>query len=136
MIFSISLSLRSKHFDCFKTIHHITIVPNLQEEIQLEPNSEFQRSSSSHLLLLKLGLITPIDFRKSSYLSGLTCINITHPFIKHTLICERSFKRGLDYGFDTLFAWMVRISAPSSRIGIIAASSHNACRSLPEYPVT
>lgn len=26
------------------------------------------------------------------------------------------------------------MSAPSSLIGIIAASSHKACRSLPEYP--
>ena len=34
----------------------------------------------------------------------------------------------------TWFALMVRMFSPSSLIGIIAASSHSACKSLPEYP--
>ena len=37
---------------------------------QLEPNSSFHFSSSSHLLFCKLGLITVIAFLKSSYLKG------------------------------------------------------------------
>lgn len=37
--------------------------------------------------------------------------------------------------WDTWLALTVRIFVPSSLIGIIAASSHKACRSLPEYPI-
>lgn len=40
-----------------------------------------------------------------------------------------------DFMWVTWSAFTVRMFPPSSLIGIIAASSHKACRSLPEYPV-
>lgn len=42
----------------------------------------------------------------------------------------------IKFNKTTLFASTVRIFEPSSLIGIIAASSHKACKSLPEYPKT
>lgn len=47
---------------------------------------------------------------------------------------HREKKRMIIYVRITWFALTVRMFAPSSLIGIIAASSHKACRSLPEYP--
>ena len=44
--------------------------PDGERHCQLEPNSSFHFSSSSHLLFCKLGLITVMAFLKSSYLKG------------------------------------------------------------------
>jgi hypothetical protein len=44
-------------------------------------------------------------------------------------------KRDHVFSWITCFALTVRMFAPSSLIGIIAASSHKACKSLPEYPI-
>lgn len=117
---------------------------------QLAPNSRFHCSSSFHLLVCTLGLTTLIAFSQSPYLNPLTCAYI---YLKNSkknklnmeqIILDLGFypsisqfhreKKMIIYARITWFALTVRMFAPSSLIGTIAASSHKACRSLPEYP--